>query len=132
MDINPKIPLTYISSIDEQYSKIEFLISILNKNIKLNCKDILINELFFKLVHIHTHYFTQEQITLSKYNYNNLQEIKTIHKQYLDKIVSIHKKATKEHLLFCKETLSFLKNWLPNYFTINAKAINFLKENNVN
>lgn len=122
------IPDTQIAEIDKQYQKIKSVFEQLVQCIVQNDFGGKLPPVFFNLVYIHDHYFMQEQITLSKYNYKNLDEIKTIHKTFLEDVVKHQLKIEENAEQSSKEMAKFLSEWSEKYFVVNEKAIEFLKE----
>ena len=125
------IPKTGIQSIDEQYQKIAIIISDLSDNIENDCVDSQISQIFFRLMHLHSHYFVQEQITLARYNFPNLSEIKKVHKSYLNKIIEYREMTQNKANDFCNEVLDFVSNWASGYFKANQEAVDFLLQHHV-
>ncbi len=126
-----KIPQTGIEDIDKQYQKIQAIIIDLDHGINSNCIQQNIPKIFYGLMHLHSHYFVQEQITLAKYKYKDLCELKTYHKEFLDDVLLYREKVAKEPNSFCTEMKIFLIEWSKKYFLKNLKAIEFLKSKGV-
>ena len=126
-----ELPQTGIEDIDKQYQKIESIINNLKKGLESDCVSSNIPTVFYGLMHLYSHYFIQEQITLAKYNYKDLYSLKAFHKEFLDDILLFREKIAKSPNLFCNEMIPFLITWSKDYFLINQKAINFLKEKGV-
>lgn len=127
----PLFNKTYIESIDKQYESIGILTDELSIIIKGDCELEQVSQLFYKLIYINTHYFMQEQITLAKYNYIQLPQIKAIHKLFIDKVMDGREKLNIDTLAFCTQTLDFLNNWFVDYIDINNDAVKFLISKNV-
>lgn len=126
-----KIPKTQISDIDKQYEKINSIIENLIKGMGGNCADTNIPEMFYGLMYLHTHYFTQEQITLAKYNFKDLCKIKAMHKEYLDGVIDLREKVAKHPKDFCHEMIEFMISWTESYFVSNQEAVEFLQSKGV-
>ena len=126
-----KIPETQILEIDKQYQKINQITENLIKGIGVNCADTNIHEIFYGLMHLHTHYFTQEQITLAKYNFKDLCLIKAMHKEYLDGVIDLREKVDHHPNDFCHEMIEFMMSWSKSYFVSNQEAVEFLQSKGV-
>ena len=122
------IPDTQISEIDKQYQKIKSIFEQLTQCIQDKDFEGKLSTVFFNLVYIHDHYFMQEQITLSKYNYKDLEEIKQSHHSFLEDVVKYQRKTEEDAEMSCREMVNFISNWSGKYFELNKKAIAFLKE----
>ncbi len=126
-----KIPQTGIENIDKQYQKIQSIIFDLNHGLNSNCIQSNIPKIFYGLMHLHSHYFVQEQITLAKYEFDGLCELKTFHKEFLDDILLYREKVAEQPNTFCTDMRKFLIEWSSVYFVKNLTAINFLKAKGV-
>jgi hemerythrin len=122
-----QIKETQISEIDKQYQKIKSVFDQITQCIRNEEFGENLSALFFNLVYIHDHYFMQEQITLSKYNYPNLETIKKSQQLFLKEIIKYQTKIEKDAEASCKEMTQFILSWSKEYFEINEKAIEFLK-----
>ena len=129
----PKLLLqkTQIESIDKQYENIQKILNELSLRIEEVSEQEQVSQLFYKLIYLNTHYFTQEQITLAKYNYKQLEEVKDIHLLFVNTIMDSREKLNSDTLAFCNQTLKFINNWLEDYLEINKMAIDFLVSKNV-
>ena len=125
------VPVTQISEINKQYQKLDTILNTLVKSVALNCEDTKISEIFYSLMHLHSHHFVQEQITLAKYNFKDLCKIKAIHKSFLGHIINLQEKIAKEPNKFCNEMIDFLTSWSESYFVSNQEAITFLESKGV-
>ena len=125
------IPKTNIDDIDKQYQKIESILNDLIRNEKLDCSKTNLPPVFYSLMHLHSHYFTQEQITLAKYKFDGLCALKTYHKAFLDDVLLFQDKISENPRAFCTEMIEFLGDWSKEYFTINKTAVDFLRSKGV-
>lgn len=121
------VPTTEIVEIDKQYQEFQDIVILLMEQLEPVCVDQSISDLFFKLSHLHTHHFIQEQITLAKYKFEDLHSIKALHRAYLDKLISLKEEVELEHKILCKGLIEFLSKWSEDYFMKNQVAIAFLK-----
>lgn len=121
------VPKTEIVEINKQYKEFQNIVILLMKQMEQTCADKSISDLFFKLTHLHTHHFIQEQITLSKYKFEDLHSIKTLHSAFLDKLISLKEDIDLDHKVLCKGLIEFLEIWSEEYFVKNQIAVAFLK-----
>ena len=122
---------TRIESVDLQYDSLRLMVEELSGLLDTECEYEKISQLFYKLIHINTHFFMQEQITLAKYNYPELAEIKGVHQAFIDKVMDGRERLNSDTIAFCSEMLDFINVWLQNYLLINSRAVRFLLSKNV-
>jgi len=125
--LNFPVPKTDIVEIDKQYEELQSVVILIHEQVEDTCTDMNISDLFFKLSHLHTHHFMQEQITLAKYKFEDLQTIKSLHRAFLDKLISLKEDLNLDYKVLCKGLIEFLKNWTEEYFVKNQIAVAFLK-----
>lgn len=120
------VPKSNISAIDLQYQKIKLLVENMSKSCKENTFEKDLSTIFYGLLHIKSHYFIQEQITLAKYHYEGLTEVKNCHKSFIEGVIQFREKMSENVKLNSVEMFQFVVNWSKNYFEVNEKAIQFL------
>jgi len=125
--LNFPVPKTDIVEIDKQYEELQSVVILIHEQVEDTCTDMNISDLFFKLSHLHTHHFMQEQITLAKYKFEDLHTIKSLHRAFLDKLISLKEDLNLDYKVLCKGLIEFLKNWTEEYFVKNQIAVAFLK-----
>ncbi|MBN2668378.1 MAG: hemerythrin family protein [Bacteroidales bacterium] len=126
------IPETHITEIDKQYQKIKLTIEQVNACIIGGGSMEKLSPIFYSLVYIYDHYFTQEQITLAKYKFDKLETIKKVHRNFIDEVISYQKKIENHQLDSCSQLAEFLNQWAVGYFNDNQIAVSFLKAKGVN
>jgi|GEM_PF-3184801 hemerythrin len=131
LSLDIDFPKTAIVEIDKQYQKIQSTIESLETCIRQSEYGERLTTLFYGLIYIHDHFFMQEQITLSKYRYEKMNDIKQIHRSYIESVVNYQKLIEENQSLSCSEIAHFMHDWTQKYLVVNAHAIDFLKSKGV-
>ncbi|MBU8892933.1 MAG: bacteriohemerythrin [Bacteroidales bacterium] len=122
-----------ISIIDEQHKKFLDIINELKVIINDNsCKE-HVSKIFFQIAYLIDYYFIKEEIYFKDCKYPNLEQHKTSHNQFIERIIQFQKDVEANKPNLCREIYYYLEKWFDEHILkYNKEAVAFLKKSGVN
>lgn len=121
-----------IEKIDEQHKKLIRIINELYKAHELGTSQVVIIEILDELVDYTNYHFSDEEKFLAENGYPELENHRSEHKYFIDKISKLQDESIKGNLLLSIKTLDFLKDWTINHILgTDIEYTKYLKENNL-
>ncbi len=122
-----------VNIIDDQHKKLLDIINelkIINNN--NSCKEHVSN-IFFQIAYLIDHYFIKEEIYFKDCKYPNLDQHKTSHNLFIDRIIQFQKDVEAKKPDLCVEIYYFLEDWFNEHILkYDKEAVEYLKKGGAN
>lgn len=104
-----------VAEFDNHHQKLISYINQLHDAMKEGKGKNIITDLLKNLYDYTVFHFSKEEEKLASINYPKLDEQKTAHKAFIDKVNEYYKRSSEGDLFLSVEILDFLSNWLKNH-----------------
>ena len=110
-----------VSEIDNQHKKLVDLINKLHDAMKQGKSKEVLSEIISELINYTDVHFKTEEKYFDKFNYPKSDAHKTLHKNFVDKVLDFKNKYESGNAALSIEIINFLKDWLINHINGSDK-----------
>lgn len=110
-----------VSEIDNQHKKLVDLINKLHDAMKQGKSKEVLSEIISELINYTDVHFKTEEKYFDKFNYPKSDAHKTLHKNFVNKVLDFKNKYESGNAALSIEIINFLKDWLINHINGSDK-----------
>ncbi len=110
-----------IKAIDDQHKKLVDMINMFYNEMSKKSNKELISDLISKMKAYTEFHFKTEEELFSKLPYQNSNEHKDKHQDFIDKVTDLENRFIKGKLILSIEITNFLKEWITDHIMVSDK-----------
>jgi len=114
---------------DNQTRKFLAIINNMKELVSKKMDDATISEVFFRLTHYFERYMIQEEIYLRELGYENIEQHKQDHKEFMARIIAFREGFENGKKGFQLDMYEYLEKWFDDHMMIEDRsAVSFINE----